>query len=446
MPFMDFANLVKLVEKEAKGFEYELFLLRRKNLKISTENGEFDKISTAEDFGLGVRILKDQRMGFAYTSDLSEDSLRNLVNQLKEITQYLPPDEGNRFKETFEESKVVSPYDREAVEKPVEEKIETVISFEREVLKSDPRVVGTRETTFTETVFEVHLKNSYGVDFGYEGTAYSIVTSALAESPKGDRNIVWSYRASRLLKELNLQDLKEELLFKLLQTLDPEPFESQVINVVFTPETFALLLETFSELFLGENALKGKTPLLGKEGGQVASEILTLVDDGTLPNGFSTHPYDDEGTPQQKTVLIEKGTFKGFLHSLYSAAKLGKKPTGNGYRSSFSTPPSCAISNFYVEPVEGSLEEFIQTEKKVFLVTDLMGLHTADTVSGDFSLGASGVIFENGQRKQAVRGVTVAGNFLKLLNQIEKIGSDLKFYGNVGSPSLLVKNITVGGI
>jgi len=443
---MDFANLVKLVENEAKGFEYELFLLRRKNLKISTENGEFDKISTAEDFGLGVRLLKDQKMGFAYTSDLSEDSLRNLVNQLKEITQYLPPDEGNRFKETFEESKVVSPYDGEAVAKPVEEKIETVISFEREVLKSDPRVVGTRETTFTETVFEVHLKNSYGVEFGYEGTAYSIVTSALAESSKGDRNIVWSYRASRLLKELNLQDLKEELLFKLLQTLDPEPFESQVINVVFTPETFALLLETFSELFLGEKALKGKTPLVGKEGEKVASEILTLVDDGTLPNGFSTHPYDDEGTPQQRSVLIEKGTFKGFLHSLYSAAKLGKKPTGNGYRSSFTTPPACGISNFFVEPVEGSLEEFIRTEGKVFLVTDLMGLHTADTVSGDFSLGASGVIFETGQKKQAVRGVTVAGNFLKLLNQIEKIGSDLKFYGNVGSPSLLVKNITVGGI
>ena len=442
---MEFQKVVDVVKEASKGFEYELFLLRRKNLKISTENGEFDKLTTAEDFGLGVRLLKDKRVAFAYTSDLSTRAVKNLVNQLKEIVQFMPPDGGNRFKEAFERSDITSPFDGETVKKTADEKIETVLNFEREVINSDPRVVGTRETSFTETVFEVFFKNSYGVEFQYNGTAYSLITSALAESSRGDKNIVWSYKASRLLKELNLEELKGELLFKLLQTFDPKPFESRNLRVVFTPEAFALLLETFSELFLGENALKGKTPLMDKAEQMVASPLLTLIDDGTLPNGFSTHPYDDEGTPQRKTTLIEKGTFKGFLHSIYSATKMGKEPTGNGFRSSFTTPPSCGISNLYIEPVEGTLEKFIQEEEELLVITDLMGLHTSDTISGDFSLGAFGIFYKNGKKVQAVRGVTVAGNFLNLLKDIERVGSDLRFYGNVGSPSILVKNITVGG-
>ena len=437
--------MVDVVKETSKGFEYELFLLRRKNLKISTENGEFDKITTAEDFGLGVRLLKDKRIAFAYTSDLSTGAVKNLINQLKEIVQFIPPDEGNRFKETFERSNITSPFDGETVKKTVDEKIETVLNFEREIINSDPRVVGTRETSFTETVFEVFFNNSYGVEFQYNGTAYSLITSALAESSRGDKNIVWSYRASRLLKDLNLKELKEEILFKLLQTLDPKPFESKSLKVIFTPEAFALLLETFAELFLGENALKGKTPLADKKGEAIASPLLTLIDDGTLFNGFSTHPYDDEGTPQRKTVLIEKGTFKGFLHSIYSAVKMGEESTGNAFRSSFNTSPSCGISNLYIEPVEGTLEKFIREEEEVLVITDLMGLHTSDTISGDFSLGASGIFYKNGKKVQAVRGITVAGNFINLLKDIEKIGSDLRFYGNVGSPSIVVKNITVGG-
>ena len=123
---MDLQKLVRTIKESSKGFEYELFLLRRKNLKISTENGEFDKITTAEDFGLGVRLLKDKRVAFAYTSDLSTGAVKNLVNQLKEIVQFMPPDGGNHFKETFERSDITSPFDGETVKKTVNEKIEPV--------------------------------------------------------------------------------------------------------------------------------------------------------------------------------------------------------------------------------------------------------------------------------------------------------------------------------
>ncbi len=442
---MELQKLEKIVKETAKGFEYELFLLRRKNLKISTENGNFEKITTAEDYGLAVRLLKDQKMGFSYTTDLSPEAVKKLVSDLVEITTILPPDGGNRFFYQKLEPKANSPYDGEGLSLPVEEKIDLVVSFEKSVIDSHPYVVGTRETTFSEVEYEVSFLNSFGIEYSYKGTAYSLISSALAESPKGDRNITWGYRTARYLKDLGLEDFKNELVQKLVDTLDPEPFESRSLPVIFHREAFASLLETFAEIFSGENLVKNKTPLAGKLGERVASEKVSLVDDGTLERGFATHPYDDEGVPQQRKTLVENGVLKGFYHSVWSATKLGVEPTGNGFRSSFTSPPSAGISNFYLKPQSGSFEELLQNAEEVFVVYDLMGLHTADPISGDFSLGASGALYRNGKRIAAIRGVTIAGNFLNLLRDISVVGGDLQFYGNVGSPSVLVKNITIGG-
>ncbi len=443
---LDLKKVEKIISQHAKGFEYEIFFLRRKTLKISSENAQFEKISQAEDFGLGIRLLKDKRVGFSYTSVLEENHLKKLVEDLKEITLLLPPDEANGFQTQQKESKVPSYFDREGLSLPLEEKINLPINFEREIISSHPYIKGTRETRFSETVYEVVLKNSFGVEISYNGTAYSIVTSVLAQSPKGDTNITWGWKGSRFLKDLPLEELKEELTYKLVNTLDPQPFQTKSLKVIFYREAFASLLEVFSEIFLGDNAVKGKTLLLGKEGTTIATPDFNLIDDGTLEKGFSTHPYDDEGTPQQRTVLIEKGTFKGFLHSLYTARKLGKEPTGNGFRNSFTTTPTTGISNLYLQPVKGTLEDLINRAGEVLVVVDLMGLHTVDPISGDFSLGANGILYRDGKKVAAVRGVTVAGNFVELLKKIEAIGEDLAFYANIGSPSVLIKDITVGGV
>ncbi len=442
---MHLKGLEKVVKENAEGFEYELFLLRRKTTKIATENGEFEKIATAEDYGLAVRLKKGDRVGFAYTSEVEPAAVKKLVEELKEITPLMPPEPDRKFQTRKVESEITSPFDAEAVKKPLEEKIEFVLNFERSLMESHPYVKGTRETAFSEVVYTVEFSNPYGVAFSYGGTRFSLITSLLAESPKGDRNITWGYRTARYLKDIDLTSFSEELVYKAVETLDPKPFETKTLPVIFHREAAASLLETFSELFSGENALKGKTPLKGKEGEEIASPFITLIDDGTLSGGISTHPYDDEGTPQQKTVLIENGVFKGFLHSLYSACALGKEPTGNGLRSSFTSPPEVGITNLYLKPSGLSFEELVNSEGEVLVVFDLMGLHTADTVAGNFSLGANGVLYRNGKKLQAVRGITVAGNFLGLLKNVSAVGGDLVFYGNVGSPSLLVKNITVGG-
>ena len=442
---MRLSQIKELVKETANGFEWEIFLIRKRNLKISTENGNFEKITTAEDYAVAVRLLKDKKIGFSYTTQVEPSALKKLVSQLKEITLLLKPDEGNVFKTSVDKASVETPFDGEGIKLPIDEKIEKVTSFERNLVKLHPYVTGTRETTFSEVIYEVEFANSFGVEFSYGGTSYSLVTSVLAQSPRGDKTVTWGYKASPYLSDLKWENLAKELVQKAVDTLDPKPMESKTMPVLFHRSAFAQLLEEFSPLFSGESALKKKTPLLGKEGLRVASEDFTLIDDGTLKGGISTHPYDDEGVPQQRTVLIENGTFKGFYHSLFTAVKMGCQPTGNGFRASISSPPKADISNLYLKPGEADFEELLNTEEEVFVVYELMGLHTADPVSGDFSLGATGVVYKNRKKVFAVRGVTVAGNFLSLIKDISRIGNDLEFYSNVGSPSVLVKNITVGG-
>ena len=444
---MDFKTLREIVKENAKGFEYEIYLLEKERTKIATENGEFEKINSAKELGLALRLQRGKRVGFAYTTDLTPQSLKKFVKDLCEITALVPEEEGRGFiEEKLPPEVETSPFDEGAVKKSVEEKIDLVVNFERNLIKSHPYVVGTRETSFTETVYSVLFENSFGVSFSYRGTAYSIVTSLLAQSPSGDRNISWGYRAARYLKDLNLSSLADELVKKVTETLDPKPFESKNLPVIFHREAFASLLETFAPIFSGENALKGKTPLKGREGEAIAPPFVSIFDDGTLKGGLATHPYDDEGFPQRKTPLVEGGIFKGFYHSLYSARKLGKEPTGNGFRSSFTSPPRAQISNLYIAGEGVDFEELLKGKEEAILVYDLMGLHTADPISGDFSLGANGVYYRKGKKVQALRGITVAGNFLKLLSDIEALGNEPEFYGSVGSPSVLVKNITVGGI
>ncbi len=438
-------DLESLVKKYLKGgFEYEVFRQRIKKLKIEVSQEEIENLSTSEESGVGVRVLRDGKIGFAYTSDLREESVKDVVEKAMEMCQLQVPDRGNVFNKELKISEVESVFDKEGLEVPLEEKVVMALGLERKAKEIDGRVKGVRKASLTEGLVEVELANSYGVRFGYEGTYYTSFISTLAQDGN-DSSISWEFRGSRRLRNLDLEDMVKDAVFKSTSLLNPEPVQTKVMTVVFFRESFAMLLEAFASMFLGDSLVKGKTLLKDKVGESVGSELLTIVDDGVLEGGFETAPYDAEGVVRSRNVILERGVFKGFLHSLYTATLSGEEPTGNSQRGSYKSQPHSGITNLYLEAGKGSLEDLLSSEREVFLVLDLMGLHTVDPVSGEFSLGASGVLYRDGKPLHAVRGVTVAGNVLDLWNKIVAVGGDLKFYGNVGSPSVLVKDITVGG-
>lgn len=438
-------SLENVVKRYLKGgFEFEVFKQRIKKTKIEVSNEEVENLSSSEEVGVGIRVLKEGKIGFAYASGLEGDKIADAVERAMEICELQSPDSGNVFNQELKSSKVKSVFDREGLDVAVEDKIGMALELEKKAKNTDGRIKGVRKASITEGVLEVEVKNSYGVSFQYEGTYYTASVATLAQEGQ-DSAISWEFRGSRRLKDLDTEDMVRDVVFKTISLLNPKEVRTKVMPVVFFRESFAMLLEAFSSMFLGDSYVKRKTLLKDKVGESVGSELLTVIDDGSLENGFYTFPYDAEGVRTTKNTVIDRGVFKGFLHSLYTATLSEEEPTGNSQRGSYRSLPHSGITNLYVEPGDVSFDDLLGAEEEVFLVLDMMGLHTVDPVSGEFSLGASGVLMKGGKPAHAVRGVTVAGNVLDLWNKIVAVGNDLKFYGNLGSPSVLVKDITVGG-
>jgi len=437
-------KIEKIVKKYLKAdYEYEIFFQRIKKNKIEVTDEEIENISSSEERGLGLRVIKQGRQGFSYTSSLSEYEIKDIVEKAMEMCELQEPDEGNKLVNTLFPSQAESVYDGEGIRIPLNEKAEIPLQMEKYAKELDSRIVGVRKSSLTESEYEVWSKNSFGVEYGYSGTSYTASISTLG-TDKGDSAIAWEFRGSRLLKELDWRDMVRDAVFKTVNLLHPSSFETKSMAVVFFRDCFAMLLEAFSPLFLGDYLVKDKTLLKDKVGERIASDKVTLLDDGTMKRGFFTFPYDGDGIPQRRKPVIEDGVFRGFLHSLYTATKTGQEPTGNGIRGSYRELPQSGITNLYLKEGKTPLKELL-SDGEVFLILEVMGLHTVDTVSGDFSLGASGILYNNGKKVSSVRGITVAGNIIELLKNVEEVGMDLKFYGNVGSPSVLVKKLTLGG-
>ncbi|MDM7266402.1 MAG: TldD/PmbA family protein [Aquificaceae bacterium] len=436
-------NIKAWVEEVLKGgYEYEVYLERKRKTTIESSDEKLENLIRSQEIGIGIRVFKDKSMGFAYATDLEESSVKECARIAMQVCQLTPKDEGFVLGSCQNFGELQTYYDEKGINTPLEDKIALVIDLEKRAKALDSRVKGVRKVSIKELDLEVFCFNSCGLSYNYKGTWYTSMMAVLAEEG-GDQSISYDFVGARSLSDLPLQSMVEEVVFKATATLNPSPFETRKMPVVLYKDASAMILEAFSPIFLGDSLVKSRTFLKGMKGSKVFSEKLTIIDDGTLRGGFMSLPVDAEGHATQRNLVVENGVFKGFLHSTYTAIKSGERPTGNSVRESFRSLPTSGITNLYIKPGDISLEDMLQEE--VFLITDLMGLHTVDPVSGDFSLGASGIIYEGGKKKKSVRGVIIGGNIKEVWNSVVGVGNDLRFYGNVGSPSLYIENITVGG-
>ena len=437
-------NFRKWVETAlGSGYEYEVYLESTEKLLVETSNEQPENLSKSKELGLGIRVIKDFKQGFAYTTEVSQDSVIKCVKKAVESLELTPKDEGFVLNKNPSKIELKAIYDSEGTSISVDDRIEMLINLERLAKRFDRRIVGSRKSSLKELKVEVYCLNSYGLEYSYKTTYFSCFTSALAVE-NGEETISYEYRAGRFIKDIDFEEMAKDVSFKAVSQLGASSYETKVIPVVFFRDSAALLLEAFSPMFLGDSLVKDKTMLKGKENTTVGSPMLTIIDDGLLENGLGSLELDAEGIPSRRNLVIEKGVFKGFLHSLYTAVKCGVEPTGNSVRNSFKSLPTSGIRNLYIEKGTYSLDDLLNAYDETFLVLDLMGLHTVDPISGDFSLGASGIILKRGKKEKAVRGVVIGGNVMDLWAKLIGLGDDLRMYGHVGSPSLLIEGITVG--
>jgi PmbA protein len=228
-----------------------------------------------------------------------------------------------------------------------------------------------------------------------------------------------------------------------LRRLHPVKVETQRVPVVFESAVARSLLDSLFEAVHGMSIYRHESFLAGKLGEKVASDSLTVVDDGTLPGLFGAQPFDDEGVPSRRTVVIDRGVFKSYLLNTYAARKLGMKTTGNASRG-LTGNAGIGHGNFFVEAGVQTPESILAGVSNGFYVTDLMGFGV-NVVTGDYSRGAAGLWIRGGELAFPVSEVTIAGNLKDMLLGLEAIGSDLEFRGSTAAPTLKIGEMTVGG-
>ncbi|MFZ5633629.1 MAG: TldD/PmbA family protein [Bacillota bacterium] len=422
----------------------EVYLSNNRELFIEVRDSRVETMKLAGERGLGLRLMKGNRAGFAYTSDLSPQSAEEVVDQALANASSTAEDPFRVMPGPASGYPQLDLYDRRIIDTPVEEKIELARAMEEAAKKFDPRVKIIEGSSYTDAESEVTLMNSLGVELSYRG-AYCGIYIALVAVQGGDSQTGFALNYSLKYSDLDGPATGREAAMRAVRMLGARTIPSQTVPVVLDPYVATGFLGLLSPALTAEAVQKGRSLFAGKVGQKVASDRVSIVDDGSLPGGIASTPFDGEGVPTSRTNLITGGTLLGFLQNTYTAARDGVKSTGNGVRGSFKSTPEVGATNFFIEGGDTGPEDIIGGLTKGFYVTEVMGMHTANPISGDFSLGASGLMIENGRLAYPVRGVALAGNMIDLMKKIEKAGNDLTFFGGRGAPTLLVSDMAISG-
>lgn len=428
-----------LEKARALDVEAEIYASTGKSFKVQVFQAEIEDFSFSQTAGIGIRVVQGSRNGYAYTENLSKESVEEAVEAASKNVQLVTPDRGIALHHP-PEAPSMELVDEKLDRVPVPEKIALAETLEKTALALDPKIKNVPYANYGDSEGSVRIANTKGMDRSYSSNLAWIACGAVAEA--GETQSGYKVQAARHFEELDAERVAKEAAELALAKLGAEEIPSGKYGVVFTPDAFSELLETFVPVFSARMAQEGKSPLKGKLGETIGSPVVHLVDDALLPDGFSSRPFDDEGTPSQRLAVIEEGVFKSFLHNSQSAAIDEVSSTGHAARSSYRSALGISPSNFYLAPGLATPE---QLKQNCIEVTEVAGLHAgANAVSGDFSLSAQG--FLHGDESKPIKNFTVSGNFLDLLRGIEAVGNDLEFFpSGIGTPTVRIQELAVAG-
>lgn len=432
-----------LNEARKKGVEAEVYLLHDKELSVEIVDSQVDTLKEADETGMGIRVIKDGRVGFAFTSDLSDQALKNAVEDAINISIFTSQDEFHRLPEkaSYQDMDL---YDTETANMSLEEKIEIARTVERAARATDQRITIIEKSGYDELEYYNLIMNSRGL-YAYHYGNFSDIYILLVAEENQDAQNGFSMMSVRKIKNMQPVQVGEEAANKAIRALNARSIKSGRVPVILDSYVAASFSGLVSAMVNAELVQKGKSMFVNQIDSQVASPLCSIIDDACLEDGIASSPFDDEGVASNKTYIIKNGVLESFLHNTYTANKAGINSTGNARRGSFRGMPSVGSSNFIIAPGQDDPVKLLDGIEQGLYVTEVMGMHTANPISGDFSVGAAGLMIENGVLTYPVRGVTIAGNMVDLLHNIDGIGNKLRFYGSKASPAIRIKELSVAG-
>jgi PmbA protein len=409
-----------------------------------------ESLSVAGVEGVGVRVVANSRQGYAWAGSLEDDVLAETVDEARDNASFGEPDEWYGLATAADVAAVGAPeldlWDDSLAGVATDDKVRIALEVERVTRAADSRVRGVESAGYGDGLLESAIANSHGVESATRRTLCSAYAVAMAGD--GDETQTgYGVTAGRAVNDLDLDLVTRDAVDRACRLLGATQPKGRRLPVVLDPLVTRSLIGVISAALNGESVLKGRSLFIGREGEQVAAAAVQLLDDPTDPRALTASPHDSEGVPTRRNGLIVDGVLTGFLHNVYTGRRAGLATTGSAVRGGFKTTPGVGIRAMRLEPGKRSPEELLAVFPEALYVQSVSGLHSGvNPISGDFSVGAEGLMVRNGALAEPVREVTIASTLQRMLLDVVEVGSDLMFLpGSAAGVTLLLSEMTMSG-
>ncbi|MBI4055196.1 MAG: TldD/PmbA family protein [Elusimicrobia bacterium] len=439
------AEALDWIRGQEKDLEAEIFLAKGVERTAELKENKPFLVHQAQECGVGLRLFRQGRRAFSYAEELSLPAFQHLFEKVRCYLPHAAYDPYHHLPKSPPGSVRANaplPMDPQLLRRPISELWDQLQTQAQAALSQDRRVKKVLRLALSESLGESYIANSQGLKAQELGSFVSAGISLVAEV-NSEIQTGSAYSLKRFSEDLSLPDLRTQAVERAVSLLNGKKIPSRRRAVLFDPWAASEFLSELSAMLCADQILKGKSLLANRLKTRVASPHVHLTDDPGLPRGYASSLYDGEGLPTQKRHLIQNGILQDYLHDTYTATRMGQERPGSASRNSFRSLPHPAPSNFVLEPGPKKRQELIRDTSEGILLQEVMGMHTADPISGEFSVAASGLHIQNGELRQALQGAMLSGNFLELLKNVDAVAEDLTFYGGWGSPTFRVQDLMV---
>lgn len=413
---------------------------------LTVRLGEIETLTQSASKALGIRVLVDGRQASVSSSDFSPDGISTILDEVLAMARATSIDESSDLPDPGQFASDVPDleiYDQKIADLSADAKIEMALACEQAARDSDSRIVNFDRGGLGTTVGTTILANSMGFSGQYRSTSISLAAVPVAEQDGKMQRDYW-FDVKRSLADMSDPALiGRKAAARALRKLGARKATTCQVPIVLEGYIARDFASTLFQAVSGEAIFRKASLFADRLGERIAIPSFTVVDDGRQLKGLGSRPFDGEGLPTRRTVVVNEGVLESFLLNTYTGRKLGKASTGNAVRG-ITGPASVGPGNLYIQPGSESLEDIIGSIKNGLLVTEMMGFGV-NIVNGDYSRGAAGIWIENGELTYPVEEITIAGNIKDMLLGIETIGADLEFLGRTASPSILIGKMSVSG-
>jgi PmbA protein len=436
----------RVVALAADGEEVEAVVVRGLDTEIKVHEGEVESLASAQSQGVGIRVVTGGRQGFAYAGTLDADVLGETLAEARDNARFATVDE---FAGLAEPDGVavadLDLYRASLADSPTDAKVALAVELERAVRSADPRISGIESAEYIDSLSEAAIVSTTGLRSVSRDSSCYVATYAMA-SEGSDIQTGFGFSVGRELADLDVARAASDAAERATRLLGAGKPPSERVTVVLDPWVTAQFLGLLGYTLNGEAVLKGRSLFAERLGDQVASPLVTLVDDPTDPRAFTATDTDGEGLAARRNVLIDEGRLQMFVHNAYSGRRSGTASTGNAVRG-YSSTPSVGCMAVSVRPGTATQAELVAGVGDGVLVQDVSGLHSGvNPVSGDFSTGAEGLRIRGGELAEPVREFTIASTLQRMLLDVAAVGGDLEWLPmNASGVSLVIHDVTVSG-